>query len=280
MELARAGDETLVSFSVKPPARAAASKAVEITPTVIVGEERAALREDLIDYPHIPPQLVLRPSKVRLAAAELVLPKGRIGYIEGSGDTLVEDLAHVGVQVTTLDDETLRSGSLTSFSAILVGIRAYNTRSVLRTAHARLMRYVEQGGTLVVQYNTHSSFSPLDQVIGPYPLELGRDRVTDEKAEMRAITARDPLLMGPNRIGPKDFEGWVQERGLYFASKWDERYRPVFEMADPGEAPVQGSTLVAKHGRGRYIYTGLSFFRQLPAGVVGGYRLLLNFLSR
>jgi hypothetical protein len=224
--------------------------------------------------------MVLRPARITLASAQLAVPQGVIGYVEGSGDSVAADLAHVGARVEQLDDETLRSGSLSRFAAIVVGIRAYNTRVVLRSAHARLMSYVAQGGVVVVQYNTHSGISPLELPVGPYPLEIGRDRVTDEHAVMKAIDPRDALLARPNRIVPADYDGWVQERGLYFAAKWDERYRPVFEIADPNEPASRGSTLVARYGRGRYVYTGLSFFRQLPAGVVGAYRLLLNFLSR
>ncbi|MFN7133279.1 MAG: PIG-L family deacetylase, partial [Myxococcales bacterium] len=189
------------------------------------------------------------------------------------------DLAHVGVRVDALDDEALRSGDLDRYAAIVTGIRAWNTRAALKGAHARLMRYVEGGGTLLVQYVTHSHIAPLESPIGPYPLEIGRDRITDETAAMTPLDPKHPALRAPNPLGPADFEGWVQERGIYFASKWDERYRPLFSMADPGEAPLLGSTLVAAHGRGRYVYTGLALFRQLPAGVPGAYRLLANLLT-
>ena len=141
------------------------------------------------------------------------------------------------------------------------------------------MRYVENGGTLVVQYNVSNRFSPLDVAIGPFPFTVGRDRITDETAAMEAIDPATPVLTTPNRLQPSDFDGWVQERGLYYASDWDDRYVPIFRSADPGEGPLLGGLLVARHGKGRYVYTGLAFFRQLPAGVPGAYRLFANLLA-
>jgi hypothetical protein len=142
------------------------------------------------------------------------------------------------------------------------------------------MRYVEQGGTLIVQYVTRSSISPLEQPIGPYPFEIGRGRVTDENAALRPLDPANPVLRTPHKLRPDDYAGWVQERGLYFAETWDAKYKPVFEVADPGEPPQRGALLIASYGKGRYVYTGLAFFRQLPAGVPGAYRLLVNLLTR
>lgn len=274
--LAHAGDEATVRFQVTPPAH---TGPVEIHPAIDVGGRTWSYREDVIDYPHIPMQVVLQPARLRLVPVALRLPAGPIGYIPGSGDTVADDLAHVGLTVDVLDDEKLRAGDLSRYHAIIVGIRAYNTRDVLRSAHERLMRYVENGGTLVVQYNTNNRLAPLDQAIGPFPLTIGRDRVTDETAAMVAVSPKQPVLLTPNRIGPDDFDGWVQERGLYYAESWDPRYEPVFRTADPGEQPLQGGLLVAHYGRGRYVYTGLAFFRQLPAGVPGAYRLFANLLA-
>jgi len=209
----------------------------------------------------------------------LRLPRGTIGYIPGSGDSVAEDLAHVGLKVVELDEPTLRDGDLSRFAAIVVGIRAYNTRPAVRAANARLMEYVAAGGVVVAQYNTNSRPGPLEGTLGPYPLEIGRERVTDEKAKMEPVDPKNPLLKQPNAIGPADFEGWVQERGIYFGVKWDAKYQPLFKVADPGEEPLLGSVLVARHGKGRFVYTGLVFFRELPAGVPGAYRLLANLLS-
>jgi len=277
VKLAKSGEETAVRFSVTPPKGASAPAAA--APAIEVSGRRFGYREDVIDHPHIPMQVVLQPAAVRLVPASLTLPQGTIGYVQGSGDSIPDDLADLGVSVTVLDDETLRNGDLSRFRAIVVGIRAYNTRDVLRPAHERLMRYVEGGGTVVVQYNTQSRVGPLSTPVGPYPLEIGRGRVTDETAAMTLLVPGDEIFTKPHKIGPSDFDGWVQERGLYFAETWDTRYVPLLSAADPGEPPLTGALLVARHGKGRYVYTGLAFFRQLPAGVPGAYRLFLNLIG-
>jgi LmbE family N-acetylglucosaminyl deacetylase len=277
VSLGQAGDETTVRIEVTPPPNAAA---VEVHPAIEVAGKSWSYREDVIDYPHIPMQVVLQPLTLRLCPVALELPKRRIGYVAGSGDTIAGDLAHVGFKVDMIDDETLRSADLSRWGAVILGIRAFNTRPALHAAQPRLMRYVENGGRLLVQYNTQSMLAPLTELIGPYPLTIGRDRVTDETAEMVAVDPKHPVLRAPNRLGRADFAGWVQERGLYFADKWDARYQPVFKLADPDEAPLSGSVLVARHGRGHYVYTGLAFFRQLPAGVPGAYRLLANLIAQ
>ena len=274
--LAHAGDDTTVRFQVTPPGNATP---LEIHPAIDVGGTTWSYREDVIDYPHIPMQVVLQPARLRLVPLALRLPPGPVGYIPGSGDTVADDLADVGVTVEVLDDEKIRAGDLSRYRAIVVGIRAYNTRAVLRSAHERLMRYVENGGTVVVQYNTNNRLAPLEIPIGPFPLTIGRDRVTDENATMVSVNPKQPVLLSPNRIGADDFAGWVQERGLYYAESWDPRYEPIFSAADPGEPPLLGGLLVARYGRGRYVYTGLAFFRQLPAGVPGAYRLFANLLA-
>ncbi len=276
VDLAKAGEEVVVSFAVSGPT---GGTAIEVRPVFAAGGRRWSYRQDVIDYPHIPLQLVLQPATVHLVPLSIEVPAGLIGYVPGSGDTIADDLRSIGVDVETVGDEMLRGGDLGRYAAILVGIRAYNTSAVLRAAHARLMRYVEDGGTVVVQYNTHTEWQPLDTDVGPYPLRIDRGRITDETAAMTPVEADDPLLQRPNRIAAADFDGWVQERGLYFAGTWDDRYRPVFRIADPDEEPLLGGLLVAQHGRGRYVYTGLAFFRQLPAGVPGAYRLLTNLLA-
>ena len=274
--LAAAGEESTVHFEVTPPA---GTTAIEIQPAIVVDGQSWSYREDVIDYAHIPMQVVLQPARLRLVPLALRLPKGPVGYIPGSGDSVADDLRHVGVQVDTIDDEMLRSGDLRRYRAIVVGIRAYNTRDLLRSAHARLMAYVEAGGTVVVQYTTNNRLAPLTIPIGPFPLTIGRERVTDETAAMTVIAPRSPVVLTPNPLDERDFAGWVQERGLYFAESWDPRYEPVFSAADPGEPPGRGGLLVTSHGRGHYVYTGLAFFRQLPAGVPGAYRLFANLIG-
>ncbi|HEX4418728.1 MAG TPA: PIG-L family deacetylase [Kofleriaceae bacterium] len=270
--LAKLGDETTLQFEVSPEPGAAAGEA---RPIVRVAGTAWSLREDTIDYGHIPMQVVLRPAAVRLVPLQIKIPTGRIGYVRGSGDSIPADLTHVGFTVDELDDEALRAGDLGRYATIILGIRAYNTRAALRATHPRLMAYVERGGTLIVQYNTLGVEGP----IGPYPLELGRDRITDETAAPTFLDPKDPLLTTPNKIGLADFDGWVQERGIYFASKWDPRYHPVLRFSDPGEGPLDGAVVVARHGKGRYIYTGLVMFRELPAGVPGAYRLFANMIA-
>ena len=275
--LARAGDETTIAFRVTAPDGAAP---IEVAPVFSAGGGHWSFAETTIDHPHIPVQLVLQPAALRLAPLAIALPPGTIGYIPGSGDSVGEDLAHVGASVVVLDEETIRDGDLSRFAAIVVGIRAYNTRPFLRAVHPRLMAFVDQGGTLLAQYSTNSRLAPMESQIGPYPFEISRDRVTDEAATATLLAPADPAMRAPNALGAADFEGWVQERGIYFAAKWDAHYTPLFAFADPGEQPLEGSTIVARHGRGRFVYTGLAFFRQLPAGVCGAYRLLANLLAR
>lgn len=276
LTFAAAGEEKVVEFALHPQSGA---KAATARPRVRVGGAAWSWREDTIDYPHVPPQRVFRPAGVRVVTVDLDRPAGLVGYIDGSGDTIAEDLAHVGMRVERIDDATLAAGDLGRYRTIVVGIRAYNTRAALRRAHDRLVAFAEGGGTVVVQYMTNSEWDPLPGPVGPYPLQIGRGRVTDEAAAMRAVAAAEPLLAAPNRIGAGDFDGWVQERGLYFAESWDERWRPVLALRDPGEDEQQGALLLAEVGSGHWVYTGLAFFRQLPAGVPGAYRLFANLLA-
>ncbi len=276
VSLARAGDEVQVRFALTHQKGAPAGV---VRPVIRVGAASWSFREDVIDYPHIPYRVILQPSTVRAVPLQITLPKGPVAYVRGSGDTVAEDLSHIGLKVDVLDDAALLTSDLSRYPTVVLGVRAYNTRPAVTAAHQRLMRYVEGGGTLVVQYNTHNHFAPLRAPIGPFPLEVGRDRVTDEAATVTAVSPRHPALRTPNLLGEADWEGWVQERGIYFGAKWDERYAPLFEMADAGESPLRGSTLYARHGKGRYVYTGLAFFRQLPAGVPGAYRVFANLMG-
>ncbi|HVT44978.1 MAG TPA: PIG-L family deacetylase [Thermoanaerobaculia bacterium] len=231
----------------------------------------------VIDYPHIPRQSLFPESAARLVRADVRRAGERIGYIMGAGDEVPESLRQIGFDVTLLSDEQIRSGNLGEFDAIVAGVRAYNTRDSLKQSHERLMKYVEEGGVVVVQYNTFDN--TLAPQIGPYPLKLSRDRVSVEEAPVSFVASDHPILTRPNRIVPADFDGWVQERGLYFAGEWDPRYQAVIASRDPGEPDKPGGLLVANHGKGVYIYTGYAFFRQLPAGVPGAYRLFANLVS-
>jgi hypothetical protein len=217
-------------------------------------------------------------AAAKLVRVDLQRHGSRIGYVMGSGDEVPEALRQVGYDVTLLSDEELEAGDLSRFDAVITGVRAYNTRAVLRRQQKRLLEYVERGGTLVVQYNTPDRTLEGAQV-GPFPFKLTQDRVTDEAAAVNVLAPADALVSAPNRITDEDFKGWVQERGLYFASDWDARYTPLFASHDPGEQDSKGSTLVARVGRGTYVFTSLAFFRQLPAGVPGAYRLFVNMIS-
>jgi hypothetical protein len=195
----------------------------------------------------------------------------------GSGDQGPEALEQMGFDVTLLDDDDVENAELVRFDAIVAGVRAYNTRPRLRGLQRRLLDYVSAGGRLVVQYNTAEP--ALQNSLGPHPFQISRERVTVEEAPVGMKSPDHPLLTGPNRIGPADFEGWVQERGLYFASPWDARYDAVLSSHDPGEPARDGGLIFARHGKGVFVYTGYAFFRQLPAGVPGAWRLFANLVS-
>ncbi|QSQ13170.1 PIG-L family deacetylase [Myxococcus landrumensis] len=277
-QLAARGDERTVQFKVTPPKGATEKGRLRVV--VDLGGRLESWKVRSVAHEHLPPLAVRQASEATLIPFALTTKVKRLGYIPGPGDKVAESLAAVGYEVTVLPDERLASEKLERFDAILVGVRAFNANPHIAVHREKLLSYVKGGGRLVVQYNTNSRVGPLESFVGPYPLEIGRDRVTDETAVMTPVSANEPLLLAPNRLTAADFEGWVQERGLYFASKWNEQYRPVFAMNDVGEEPQRGSLLVARHGKGVFVYTGLAFFRQLPAGVPGAYRLLANILAQ
>jgi hypothetical protein len=199
----------------------------------------------------------------------------KIGYITGAGDNVPAALRQLGYDVELLSDERLATGDLSDCRAIVAGVRAYNTRDRLAGVKSRLMEYVKNGGTYIVQYST----APVDSMIGPYRINISRDRVTDENAVVTFPDPRHPLLTTPNKINQRDFIGWIQERGLYFADRWDPAVEPVLSCHDPGEPPREGGLLYAKYGKGVFIYAAYAFFRQLPAGVPGAYRLFVNLIE-
>lgn len=237
-----------------------------------------------IEYDHIPPQLVQPPARAQGVRADIRLAARRIGYVMGAGDDVPAALRQMGAEVTLLDAAALAHGDLARFDAIVTGVRAWNNREDLRAAHQRLKEFARQGGTVVVQYNIQDgvpfgSEAGTLRNLGPLPLRITRDRVSVEEAPVRVLLPGHPLLNAPNRITAADFDGWVQERGLYFASEWDAGYDALLEMSDPGEAPLRGGLLAARTGQGMYIITSLSFFRQAPAGVPGALRLFANLVS-
>lgn len=270
--------ETELVFAVRRVGNAAGGTLRIVADTGAGGGQARSVTT--ISHRHIPTQVILSDAAVRLVPASLRRAGDRIGYVPGAGDEVAASLRNVGYEVTVLDDEALASGDLRRFHAIVLGVRAYNVNPRLAALRPRLMRYVEEGGVVLVQYNTQNRLSQVAAEIGPHPFAISRERVTDESAPVTFALPGHETLRVPNAITAADFEGWVQERGLYFAGTWDPRYEAVLAMNDPGEPPRKGSVLVARHGRGRFVYTGLAFFRQLPAGVPGAYRLLANLIAR
>jgi len=232
-----------------------------------------------IEYDHIPYQFILKEADANLVFIPIKTAGKNIGYIPSAGDDVAACLKQIGYTVTILTDELLDKGNLKQFNAIVTGIRAYNTNDRLQVYYPTLMKYVEQGGNLIVQYNTNNRIGPLLAKIGPYPFAISRDRVTDELAEVKILQAKSPVFTYPNKIDSTDFNGWIQERGIYFATDLDPKYETVLSMHDKNEKPSEGSLIVAKYGKGNFVYTGLVFFRELPAGVPGAYRLFVNILS-
>ncbi len=234
-----------------------------------------------IDYPHIRPITWVKDAVSRVEAANITLPRLRlVGYVRGASDRVPEALESVGVPVALLSPDQLERGDLAAYDVIVIGSRAYETDPALVANNPRLLEWARGGGRLIVQYQQYQFVSGRAGGFAPFPLTLARphDRVSDETAPVRALDAAHPVFRSPNAIGDGDWEGWVQERGLYFAHEWDAAYQPLLELGDNGER-LRGGLLVARYGRGLYVYTGLAFFRQLPAGVPGAYRLFLNLLA-
>ena len=232
-----------------------------------------------IAYDHIPTQNVLLPSETKVVRLNIQKVGEHIGYIVGAGDEVPKSLEQIGYQVHTISPDEINDRILEKYDAIVLGIRAYNVVDELKFKQRYLLDYVKQGGNLIVQYNTAGRWDTQFEDIAPYPLQLSRDRVTDENSAVQIIAKNHELVNYPNKINELDFEGWVQERGLYFPDEWDNAFTPILSMNDEDETLKMGSLLVAPYGKGNYIYTGLSFFRELPAGVSGAYKLFANMLS-
>jgi hypothetical protein len=272
------GDEQRATFTVTPPAAdATAAVVAELT----LGETKVTQGIVDIDYPHIPPQRILGDAAAKVVRADIKHAGQRIGYIMGSGDDVPNILRQVGYDVELLTDADLDRGDFTKYDAVVAGIRAYNTRDRLKLAHEKLMKYVENGGTYVVQYNTSNFLGDTNvPAPGPYPFKISRDRVTVEEAPIKLLAPTHPLLTTPNKITDKDFEGWVQERGLYFTSDWDPKYTTILASNDPGEPEKAGGELYARVGKGAFVYTSYAWWRQLAAGVPGAIRAFVNLVSQ
>jgi hypothetical protein len=232
-----------------------------------------------ISYEHIPRINYFRPVRAKLVATDLQVRGSRIGYIEGAGDKVPDALREMGYTVVMLNESSLTASALSHLDAVIAGVRAYDVHDWLFGKYEILMDYVRNGGNLIVQYNRNNSENARTR-IGPYPFRISNTRVTEEDAAVRFLHPDDPVLHFPNQITQKDFEGWIQERGIYFATQADSPYRELFSMHDKGEPDHEGSLIAADYGKGKFVYTGLVFFRELPAGVPGAYRLLANLIAQ
>jgi len=284
VNLTKRNERQVFTFSLKPESGAQPG-AAKFTFSGPKGKADRTLHE--IDYPHIMPQVYYTPAEVKLVPLEVTTTAKRVGYVKGAGDEVPQALEQLGVVVEFIEPSAAKLEELKKYDAIVTGIRAYNATKGMKELHPLLLQYVEQGGTLIVQYNTTPRFSvsgvedfQIDPAtLGPHPFKITRDRVTVEEATPTFLDPKHPLLTTPNAISAKDFEGWVQERGLYFAGELGDKYTPLIAWNDPGEQPLNGGLITCDHGQGRFIYTGISFFRQLPAGVPGAYRLFANLIS-
>jgi len=271
IKLEKKGQQKNIIFTVIPP-KESSSATLKFK---IGGNTAYAIQR--IAYDHIRPQIMFPETQIKVVKFELEENKHKIAYIEGSGDLVDENLEQLNYEIKRFTAEEILTADLSDFQSILVGIRAYNTVEKISSVNQLLNKFAKEGGTVVVQYNTSRGLKS-DQ-IGPYPLSLSRGRVTDEFAKPNILKPNHPIMIQPNKINDGDFENWVQERGLYFAGEWSDSYTPLISWSDPGEEALKGSLLVADYGEGHFIYTGISFFRQLPAGVPGAYRLLANILA-
>lgn len=272
--IANKGQEQTFIFTIIPPKNQSEGL---ISPMVTIGDKTYTKELVEINYEHIPFQTVLLPSESKIVRLDIKKRGENIAYIEGAGDVVPESLQQIGYNVMILKPEDITPERLSAFDAVVVGIRAYNIVETLKFKQEILFDFIDKGGNMVVQYNTNRGIK-VDK-IAPFDLQLSRDRVTDENAEVTLLAPNHEVLNFPNKITTKDFEGWTQERGLYFPDQWSSDFTPILSMHDKDETAKTGSLLVAKHGKGYYIYTGLSFFREFPVGVSGAYRLFANMLS-
>lgn len=275
IDLAEIGEKQKVSFYVKGPLMSESSL---IRANFLNSEgETSAYFVDKISYDHIPLQRIIYPAEAQLERIAIEKSGNKLAYIPGAGDEVSKALSELKYELDILEPGSINSTDLSQYDAIVFGIRAFNVHPDLVLSRSKILDYISQGGNVLVQYNTNRGLD--GNLIGPYPLRLSRNRVTDENAVVEFLLPDHEVLNRPNRITSKDFEGWVQERGLYFPDEWSDKYEAPISCSDPGEDPMAGSLLIARYGKGNFIYSGISWFRQLPAGIPGAYRLFANILS-
>ncbi len=272
--LTKKGEEQLAVFNVTP-----SKEASEVTLKSIITIDGQTYDKEkiVINYPHIYKQMVLKPAEANAIKLNIKTKGEKIAYIMGAGDEVPKSLIQMGYEVSILKPEEISIEKLVNFDVVMTGIRAYNVLNTLGLKQTILFDFVKNGKTMIVQYNTLDEFVTKD--IAPFSLKISRDRVTEENAEVRFLAPEHPLLNYPNKITSEDFKNWKQEQGLYYPSEWDANFTPIISSNDKGENPKNGAILVAKYGKGHYIYTGISFFRELPEGVAGAYRLIANMIA-
>ncbi len=269
------GDEQIINFQVSPSAKSQSG----ILTAVVETEGQTFSKEiKTLQYDHIPTITFFPDAEAKLVKLDLKTTGKKVGYIAGAGDLVPDVLKQIGYQVTMLNEDEIMNGNLSVYDAIITGVRAYNIDNRLKYEQPNLLKYVENGGNLVIQYNVNRPL--IMPQIGPYPFTVSANRVTDEFAKVSILEPQSPVLNFPNKITEKDFEGWIQERGIYFATDIDPKYHALLGMNDVNEASSNGSLLVTDYGKGKFVYTSLVFFRELPAGVPGAYRLFVNLLSK
>ncbi len=270
------GDEWEVVFTVSPTNNE--SKTAVLNVVANVNGKPYSMGIQHIRYDHVPNITLFPPAQAKLIDVNLKIAGKKIGYITGAGDLVPDALKQVGYEVHELGENEILNGDLSGYDAIVTGVRSYNVNPRLAIEQPKLLEYVKNGGNLLIQYNNNAGL--VTKQIGPYPFQVVNKRVTDEDAKITILDKQNPVLNYPNTITQDDFNGWIQERGLYFVNDIDPQYKTVLQMNDPGEAPNDGSLIVGNYGEGRFVYTSLAFFRQLPAGVPGAYRLFINLLSK
>ena len=268
------GEKQKFYFQVIPPDNASST---ELIAEVNWNGKTFNKSLQVIDYEHINSQIWLRDAKANVENISLKIPNVKVGYIQGSGDDVDKSLREIGLDIVDLDVKQFNPEILKDLDVIILGIRAFNTIPELEIYKNVLWNFVENGGVVIAQYNTSRGLS--EDEISPIPLKLGRDRISDETADLKILKPNHSIFNYPNQITSRDFANWVQERGLYFAESWDKKFEPMLAGNDVGETEKQGILLIADYGKGKYIYTGLSFFRELPAGVSGAYRLMMNMIA-
>ncbi len=273
-KLPSAGESVKLAFTVVAPSQPSSAGIMALAH--VGGASWSSGRVE-IRYPHIPSQLLQPLAQLKVVALDLAIKGRRVGYIPGAGDRVAEALEEMGYQVTRLAGKDLTPETLKDLDSVVIGVRAFNVRDDLAGHIDALFAFVDGGGTVVAQYNRPNGLKT--NRLAPYDLRLSDSRVTDENAPVAFLAPDHAVLTTPNKITSADMEGWVQERGIYFPTRWDAHFTPILAAGDPGETPLNGGLLVAKHGRGQFVYTGLVFFRELPAGVPGAYRLFANLVS-